>query len=350
MVQCLKKKSVEELTSADLTRQKYFPGFGPIVDGQSILPTSVRNLTEHACDMPFGRQPFSRSMASRPFVVKSSRGDTGGRSYRSQEADAETKPFQYYSGKPFAGNESNHAELESIIRSGEDGRGEFCKVPMLIGTVATSSANLLLASDFNDEMTSLRSAQVLRTYVRNNYRFHRQKIYDILAHNYYDWDRPNDRKATERSLVELLSDGQFDAPSIQLAKIHSSCLGGAPTFFFHFGSTGQDQKDKSLEVNNTPGQEVNQNRQKSTFESRRMIDPEAANLAPTSVQFANPSVTQNHTGFFPEGLGAELPYFFGASLVNGVDPFKFDYSQSEQQLTEHLVSYLINFFKTGSVN
>jgi len=32
--------------------------------------------------------------------------------------------------------------------------------------------------------------RLLRTYVQNVYRFHRQKIYDVLAYHYTDWEHP----------------------------------------------------------------------------------------------------------------------------------------------------------------
>jgi len=33
--------------------------------------------------------------------------------------------------------------------------------------------------------------RLLRTYVQNVYRFHRQKIYDVLAYHYTDWEHPS---------------------------------------------------------------------------------------------------------------------------------------------------------------
>jgi len=32
--------------------------------------------------------------------------------------------------------------------------------------------------------------RLLRTYVQNVYRYHRQKIYDVLAYHYTDWEHP----------------------------------------------------------------------------------------------------------------------------------------------------------------
>jgi len=35
-----------------------------------------------------------------------------------------------------------------------------------------------------------RLGRILRTYVRNVFDYHRQKIYDVLTYDYTDWSRP----------------------------------------------------------------------------------------------------------------------------------------------------------------
>jgi len=103
-----------------------------------------------------------------------------------------------------------------------------------------SPRNDAVAADSDDA----RWRRTLRTYVRNNFRFHRQTIYDIVDHNYRDWDdeegASSDAASRRRlaSLAALITDGQYVAPTVDLAARHSACgLSSAGTFLYTFGET-----------------------------------------------------------------------------------------------------------------
>ena len=77
-----------------------------------------------------------------------------------------------------------------------------------------------------------------------NFRFHRQTIYDIVDHNYRDWDdeegASSDAASRRRlaSLAALITDGQYVAPTVDLAARHSACGRSSPgTFLYTFGET-----------------------------------------------------------------------------------------------------------------
>jgi len=54
----------------------------------------------------------------------------------------------------------------------------------------------------------------------------------VLAHQYAVWDRLPDAMAVRDSAMELLSDGQYVAPVIELALQHARL--GAVTYFYAF--------------------------------------------------------------------------------------------------------------------
>jgi len=68
---------------------------------------------------------------------------------------------------------------------------------ILVGVTADDSAS---AGDYDrqynddDGLSAVEDAafrrRLLRTYVQNVYRYHRQKIYDVLAYHYTDWEHP----------------------------------------------------------------------------------------------------------------------------------------------------------------
>jgi len=59
---------------------------------------------------------------------------------------------------------------------------------------ATGSAGDGDHEDNDDGLSTVEDAtfrrRLLRTYVQNVYRYHRQKIYDVLAYHYTDWEHP----------------------------------------------------------------------------------------------------------------------------------------------------------------
>ena len=78
-------------------------------------------------------------------------------------------------------------------------------------------------------MTFLK-VRMLRTYVRNMYQYHRQKIYEIIMHHYSDWEKPTDPKVVRDELMELLGDAQYVAPVMELTDYHARY--NAKTFLY----------------------------------------------------------------------------------------------------------------------
>jgi len=182
-----------------------------------------------------------------------------------------------------------------------------------------------------------RSSNVLRTYVHNVFRFHRQKIYDILAHNYHDWENggggggggggtggggvkrtehSNGGRRVSSSLVELIGDGQITSPVVRLVQKLANCNRGGigtthgggdrthvkPTiYFYNFGSRPRTSAERS----------------RTDWDTERGV------------------------------YGEDIQYILGAPIIDGIDPFPAVYSGSEKILSETILRYWTNFMKTG---
>jgi len=150
----------------------------------------------------------------------------------------------------------------------------------------------------------------MRTYVRNVFEFHRQKIYDVVTYDYTDWNRPPDSRrgsGVRDMAVQFLSDGQYVASVVELARAHAAAAAAAArggsatppvgTYLYAFG-------DSAAESPTSPG--------------------------PTWYCH-----------------GHDLPYVFGAPLVDGTDPFPSSYTRRDRQLSVVMLRLWINFIKSG---
>lgn len=143
---------------------------------------------------------------------------------------------------------------------------------------------LLLQNGLNET----RRDRILRTYVRNTYRYHLHEIYSTLRNEYTDWERGEQNPgAIYEGLLSLLGDGQVAAPLLRLALLHSS--GGGRGYFLHF----------------QPGEHQSQR-------------------------------------------GEELPYLLGMPLLRADgSPHTANYTLADENLSKLLVHYLANFVRRG---
>ena len=108
----------------------------------------------------------------------------------------------------------------------------FAGVALLVGLSRVDAAFYLTGRDLVDGLDAARLRRMLRTYVQNTFVYHRQYIYDVLMHQYTDWERTvADAESRRNSLVELLADGMYVAPGVELAQRHAS-LGASATYMY----------------------------------------------------------------------------------------------------------------------
>lgn len=118
-----------------------------------------------------------------------------------------------------------------------------------------------------------------------------------------------------RTAIEFLSDGQYVAPTVELARAHAAQYNTAPTYVYCFGSNQQDFAiSSSSQMSGEIGSSQSQGQSQSWM-----------------------------------GHGDDLPFVFGAPLVDGVDPFSSTYSRSDKLLADSVLKYWTNFIKFGLV-
>ena len=109
----------------------------------------------------------------------------------------------------------------------------FAGVALLVGLSRVDAAFYLTGRDLVDGLDAGRLRRMLRTYVQNTFVYHRQYIYDVLVHQYTDWKRTVANAQSRRdSLVELLADGMYVAPGVELAQRHAA-LAASATYMYN---------------------------------------------------------------------------------------------------------------------
>lgn len=176
---------------------------------------------------------------------------------------------------------------------------DFGATPLLVGVRSNEGRRFFSQDEITEGMSDANVIRFLRTFVQNVFRFHEQKISDILAHNYYDWDNPKDKRMTVMGLSEMIGDGLYAAPIVDLAQRHFYCskkttttTAAAQTFLYSF-SLSSESNEGSLSSDD------------------------------------------------------EMPYIFGAPLADGIQPFGSKYSPQEKRLSKSAITYWVNFIRTG---
>ena len=168
---------------------------------------------------------------------------------------------------------------------GNEGCGYFTQTEIDAMSTSKSSQSRVNNNNDDDDDDDSRWRRTLRTYIRNTFRFHQQTIYDIIDHNYRDWDDDEsstgstfsgdtDRPSVQRqqqqrqrqqtvttttttttgdtdrpagssrrrleSLAALITDAQYVAPTVDLAAQHAVCgQSPADTFLYSLALTPQ---------------------------------------------------------------------------------------------------------------
>ncbi|XP_018050472.1 PREDICTED: neuroligin-1-like [Atta colombica] len=227
---CLRLKSVKELLAVPLDPPRFTSGFAPFVDGTVLPPT-----------------PTASSSGLMPIV-------------------------------PGPGTEF----------------ADFGNRDLLFGLTSDEAWVNLTKEDLQNGLNETRRDRILRTYVRNTYRYHLHEIYSTLRNEYTDWERGEQSPvAICEGLLSLLGDGQVAAPLLRLALLHSASEGRG--YFLHF----------------QPGE-------------------------------------------LPSQRGEEIPYLLGIPLLRGevtsAVPTFGNYTPADENLSKLLVHYLANFVRRGDPN
>ncbi|XP_034173229.1 neuroligin-1 [Osmia lignaria lignaria] len=233
---CLRLRNLEELLTVQLQPPRFTSGFAPFVDGAVMPPPINQNF-----------QPTASSSGLMPLM-------------------------------PGPGTEfANFADRD-----------------LLLGLTSEEAWVNLTDEDLMNGLNETRRDRILRTYVRNTYRYHLHEIYSTLRNEYTDWERGEQSPlAICEGLLSLLGDGQVAAPLLRLALLHSAS--GGRGYFLHF-----------------------------------------------------------QLGDRPSQRGEEVPYLLGIPLLRGeVVSVLFaptNYTLVDENLSKLLVHYLANFVRRGDPN
>ncbi|KAB0798088.1 hypothetical protein PPYR_09081 [Photinus pyralis] len=178
---------------------------------------------------------------------------------------------------------------------------------LLFGVVTSEALWRFSASDIQAGFEGERRDKIIRTYIRNAYTYHLSEIFFTVVNEYTDWERTVQHPINTRdAAVAALSDAQFVAPLVQTGDL----LSAKPP---------------------QPGQE---------------------HTGPRTFFYVFDYQTKD--GDYPQRMGTvhgeELPYVFGAPLIDGFSHFPRNYTKFELSLAEAVIIYIANFARTGNPN
>ncbi|CAL4059436.1 unnamed protein product [Meganyctiphanes norvegica] len=175
----------------------------------------------------------------------------------------------------------------------------FGKYDMLYGVTQAESYNMLNANEVMFGMKRERRNRLLRAYISNNFKHETSQIYHAVENAYTKWNSVSDedkRKIRDQTL-EILSDAMIVAPVVRMANLHADLNPRSYFYVFNHQST-----------------------------------------------FGDYPVSQGTVH------GEELPYVFGAPLVDGFNHFGNNYTREEIFLSELIMTHWTNFARTGNPN
>ncbi|XP_049276746.1 neuroligin-4, Y-linked isoform X2 [Anopheles funestus] len=186
-------------------------------------------------------------------------------------------------------------------------QGAAGRYDLLFGVVTGEALWRFSAADIQSGFEGDRRDKILRTYVRNAYTYHLSEIFYTVVNEYTDWERTVQHPINMRdAAVSALSDAQFVAPLVHTGDM----LAPPPPL---------------------PGQEPS---------------------GPKCFFYVFDYQTKD--GDYPQRMGTvhgeDLPYVFGAPLVDGFNHFPRNYTKSEVALSEAIMVYWANFARTGNPN
>ncbi|CAL1270996.1 unnamed protein product [Larinioides sclopetarius] len=174
----------------------------------------------------------------------------------------------------------------------------FGQYDLLFGVTRAENFYHLSSNEEKVGIDANRRDRLLRTLVRNLFNYHMQEIFLTIVNEYTDWTRPVQHPISILdATLEALGDGLTVAPLIRTGNYHSKT--NSKTYFYVFG-----------------------------------------------YQTENGDYPQRHGAIH----GEDLAYLFGAPLVGTLSHFPRNYTKAEMSLSEAVMSYWINFAKSGDPN
>nr|XP_036233175.1 neuroligin 4-like [Bactrocera oleae] len=328
IVDCLREVPLEDLYAADIQAPSFLTSFGPSVDGVVIRPghsnfdiddLMMRSAKRASADGGGGGNGFFGSSAYTGGPGGgSSFGGGGGASANGGSANGGSSSA---GGVYYSALTANYASMSSGANLGLGGNGAHYDV--LFGVVTGESIWRFSAHDIQNGFEGERRDKIIRTYVRNAYNYHLNEIFYTIVNEYTDWDRTSQHPINTRdTAVAALSDAQFVAPIIRTG---DQLAANSPPPISSSSSSGGGTSSASTAAGAQSG--------RCYF---YVFD------------------YQTKDGDYPQRMGTvhgeDLPYIFGAPLVDGFSHFPQNYTKSEIALSEAVIIFWTNFARTGNPN
>lgn len=198
----------------------------------------------------------------------------------------------------------SNQDIDESSRASKRNQATSGQFDLMFSVVTGEALWRFSASDIQSGFEGERRDKIIRTYVRNAYNYHLSEIFYTIVNEYTDWERTNQHPIITRdAAVSALSDAQYVAPLV-----HTGDLLSQP-------SSGGNQDGEGSKC------------------------------------FFSVFDYQTKDGDYPQRMGTvhgeELPYVFGAPLVDGFSHFPKNYTKSEIALSEAIMIYWSNFVRTG---
>ncbi|GFT59122.1 neuroligin-4, Y-linked [Nephila pilipes] len=172
------------------------------------------------------------------------------------------------------------------------------KIDVMMGVTRVEAFSFFAAADERYGLEAVRRDRMLRTLVRNLFTFHLQEIFLTIVNEYTDWTRPVQHPVNILDgTIDAMTDALVVAPSVSSANLFSKMNHRTFLYVFNYPSD------------------------MSEFPQR---------------------VTCVH--------GDDMPYIFGAPLVQNMAHFSDNYTKSEIALSEAMMTFWSNFAKSGDPN
>ncbi|XP_031785231.1 neuroligin-4, Y-linked isoform X2 [Nasonia vitripennis] len=193
------------------------------------------------------------------------------------------------------------------------------KYDLLFGVTTSEALWRFAERDVEKGFEGERRDRIIRTYVRNAYMYHLTEIFYTIVNEYTDWERTVQHPMNTRdACVQALSDAQFVAPLVQTGDLFT---------------LRHTKRPNGMHV---------------------PLPVHDADKEPLPKTYFYVFDYQMKDGDYPQRMGSvhgeELPFVFGAPLVDGFGHFPRNYTKAETQLSESIIQYFANFVRTGNPN
>ncbi|PNF14592.1 hypothetical protein B7P43_G13291 [Cryptotermes secundus] len=112
---------------------------------------------------------------------------------------------------------------------------KLSRYDLLLGVVKAEAYFAFSGEDVQYGIEADRRSRILRTFVRNTYRFHLSEILATIVNEYTDWERPVQHPINIRDeTLEALSDAQVVAPVVHTADLHSAARRNSYLYVFDY--------------------------------------------------------------------------------------------------------------------